>query len=185
MPELKLIGPFKQLIPMTGLPLKGALADEQLVVLQDAGIVIEGELIKEIGNYQELKVKFNAIQIHEIQGDHTCLPGFVDAHTHICFGGTRANDYAMRNSGNTYLEIAKAGGGIWDTVTQTRKATKTELVKGTIKRANRHLKNGVTTLEVKSGYGLSVAEELKMLYAVKEADEAIPADLITTCLAAH
>jgi imidazolonepropionase len=91
----------------------------------------------------------------------------------------------MRNSGNTYLEIAKAGGGIWDTVTQTRKATKTELVKGTIKRANRHLKNGVTTLEVKSGYGLSVAEELKMLYAVKEADEAIPADLITTCLAAH
>ncbi|WP_027078134.1 imidazolonepropionase [Maribacter antarcticus] len=185
MPELKLIGPFKQLIPMTGLPLKGALADEQLVVLQDAGIIIEGERLKEIGNFQELKAKFNAIQIHELQGDHTCLPGFVDAHTHICFGGTRANDYAMRNSGNTYLEIAKAGGGIWDTVTQTRKVTKTELVKGTIKRANRHLKNGVTTLEVKSGYGLSVAEELKMLYAIKEADEAIPADLITTCLAAH
>jgi imidazolonepropionase len=185
MPKLKLIGPFKQLIPMTGLPLKGALADKQLVVLQDAGIVIEGERLKEIGNFQKLKAKFNNIQIHELQGDHTCLPGFVDAHTHICFGGTRANDYAMRNSGNTYLEIAKAGGGIWDTVTQTRKATKTELVKGTIKRANRHLKNGVTTLEVKSGYGLSVAEELKMLYAIKEADEVIAADLIATCLAAH
>jgi imidazolonepropionase len=185
MPKLKLIGPFKQLIPMTGLPLKGALADKQLVVLQDAGIVIEGERLKEIGNFQKLKAKFNNIQIHELQGDHTCLPGFVDAHTHICFGGTRANDYAMRNSGNTYLEIAKAGGGIWDTVTQTRKATKSELVKGTIKRANRHLKNGVTTLEVKSGYGLSVAEELKMLYAIKEADEVIAADLIATCLAAH
>lgn len=185
MKNLKLIGPFKQLLPMTGLPLKGALSDEQLVVLEDAGIVIEGDLIKEIGDFQELKTKFSNVHIHELKGDHTCLPGFVDSHTHICFGGTRANDYAMRNAGKSYLEIAKAGGGIWDTVTQTRKASKAELVKGTIKRANRHLKNGITTLEVKSGYGLSVAEELKMLYAIEEANEVIAADLIATCLAAH
>jgi len=185
MKHLKLIGPFKQLLPMTGLPLKGALTDAQLAVIENAGILIEGERIKEIGNFQALKTKFVDIEIHELQGDHTCLPGFVDAHTHICFGGSRANDYAMRNAGKTYLEIAKAGGGIWDTVTQTRKATKAELVKNTVKLANRHLKNGVTTLEVKSGYGLSVAEELKMLYAIKEATTAIPADLIATCLAAH
>lgn len=185
MKNLKLIGPFKQLLPMTGLPLKGALSDEQLLVLEGVGIVIEGELIKEIGSFQKLKTKFNMVQIHELKGDHTCLPGFVDSHTHICFGGTRANDYAMRNAGKSYMEIAKAGGGIWDTVTQTRNASKPELVKGTIKRANRHLKNGVTTLEVKSGYGLSVAEELKMLYAIEEADEVIAADLIATCLAAH
>ncbi len=185
MKNLKLIGPFKQLLPMTGLPLKGALSDEQLLVLEGVGIVIEGELIKEIGSFQKLKTKFNNVQIHELKGDHTCLPGFVDSHTHICYGGTRANDYAMRNAGKSYLEIAKAGGGIWDTVTQTRKASKAELVKGTIKRANRHLKNGVTTLEVKSGYGLSVAEELKMLYAIEEADEVIATDLIATCLAAH
>lgn len=185
MKNLKLIGPFKQLLPMTGLPLKGALSDEQLLVLEGVGIVIEGELIKEIGSFQKLKTKFNKVQIHELKGDHTCLPGFVDSHTHICFGGTRANDYAMRNAGKSYMEIAKAGGGIWDTVTQTRNASKPELVKGTIKRANRHLKNGVTTLEVKSGYGLSVAEELKMLYAIEEADEVIAADLIATCLAAH
>lgn len=181
----KLIGPFKQLIPMTGLPLKGALIDAQLRILEDAGMIIEGEHIKEIGSFQELKLKFQSIEIQELQGDHTCLPGFVDAHTHICFGGSRANDYAMRNAGKTYLEIAKAGGGIWDTVTQTRKASKEELIKNTTKLANRHLKNGVTTLEVKSGYGLSVAEELKMLYAIKEADAASEADLIPTCLAAH
>lgn len=185
MKNLKLIGPFKQLIPMTGLPLKGALVDAQLRILEDAGMIIEGEHIKEIGDFQELKLKFQSIEIQELQGDHTCLPGFVDAHTHICFGGSRANDYAMRNAGKTYLEIAKAGGGIWDTVTQTRKASKAELIKGTLKRANRHLKNGVTTLEVKSGYGLSIAEELKMLYAIKEADAASAADLIPTCLAAH
>ncbi len=185
MNNLKLIGPFKQLIPMTGLPIKGALTDEQLVILEDTGIVIDGEHIKHIGKFHDLKQQFKDIQIQELQGDHTCLPGFVDAHTHICFGGTRANDYAMRNAGKSYLEIAKAGGGIWDTVVQTRKASKAELVKGTIKRANRHLKNGVTTLEVKSGYGLSVDEELKMLYAIKEADEAISSDLIPTCLAAH
>lgn len=181
----KLIGPFKQLIPMTGLPLKGALIDAQLRILEDAGMIIEGEHIKEIGSFQDLKSKFKNIEIHELKGDHTCLPGFVDAHTHICFGGSRANDYAMRNAGKTYLDIAKAGGGIWDTVTQTRKASKEELIKNTTKLANRHLKNGVTTLEVKSGYGLSVAEELKMLYAIKEADAASAADLIPTCLAAH
>jgi imidazolonepropionase len=185
MKNLKLIGPFKQLLPMTELPPKGALSDEQLLVLEDVGIVIDGEVIKEIGRFQKLKTKFSNVQIQELKGNHTCLPGFIDAHTHICFGGSRANDYAMRNAGKSYLEIAKAGGGIWDTVTQTRKASKAELVKGTIKRANRHLKNGVTTLEVKSGYGLSVAEELKMLYAIEEANELSAADLIATCLAAH
>jgi imidazolonepropionase len=91
----------------------------------------------------------------------------------------------MRNSGKTYLEIAKAGGGIWDTVTQTRKASKEELIKRTTKLANRHLKNGVTTIEVKSGYGLSVAEELKMLRAIKETNADVSTDLISTCLAAH
>lgn len=185
MDTLKLIGPFKQLVPMSGLPLKGALSDEQLIVLEDVGMLIDGEHIKQIGNFKELKSEFKHIEIHELQGDHTCIPGLIDAHTHICFAGTRANDYAMRNAGKTYLEIAKAGGGIWDTVTQTRKATQEVLVKNTKKIANRHLKNGATTIEVKSGYGLSVAEELKMLRAIQTANETIPADVIATCLAAH
>lgn len=184
---MKLIGPFKQIIPMTGLPPKGALADNQLVIVEDGGILIEGDLIKTVGSFDALTKAASPdnMEIIELHGDHTCLPGFVDAHTHICFAGSRANDYALRNSGKTYLEIAKAGGGIWDTVTQTRKASKESLIKGIVKRAKRHLTNGVTTIEVKSGYGLSVHEELKMLYAIKAADALLPVDLIATCLAAH
>jgi imidazolonepropionase len=185
MSNLKLIGPFKQLLPMTGLSIKGAISDDNLLVLEDAGILIDGDKIKSVGKFDELKSAFTTAEIHELKGDHTCLPGLIDAHTHICFGGSRANDYAMRNAGKTYLEIAKAGGGIWDTVTQTRKASQEELVKKTTKLANRHLKNGITTIEVKSGYGLSVDEELKMLRAIQKANSQTAADLISTCLAAH
>ncbi|MGI9552309.1 MAG: imidazolonepropionase [Aurantibacter sp.] len=180
-----LIGPFKQLVPMSGLSLKGAISDSELIVLEDAGILIEEEKIKSIGQFNELQVANSEVEVFRLEGNHVCLPGLIDSHTHICFGGSRANDYAMRNAGKTYLEIAKAGGGIWDTVTQTRKASKEDLVKKTAKIANRHLKNGVTTIEVKSGYGLSVEEELKMLRAIKEANASIPSDLIPTCLAAH
>jgi len=172
---------------MTGLPLKGAISDSELSVIEDAGILMEDNQIHTVGKFTDLlplAKELNADTV-SLEGKHVCLPGFVDSHTHICFGGSRANDYAMRNAGKTYLEIARTGGGIWDTVTQTRKATQKELVAGIIKRAKRHLKNGVTTLEVKSGYGLSVDEELKMLYAIKEADQQFSVDLIATCLAAH
>ncbi|SDE45785.1 imidazolonepropionase [Cellulophaga baltica] len=187
MKKLKLIGPFKQLITMTGLPLKGALSDAQLVIIDDAGMLIEDGKIKTIGLFKNMAVDADnaTTEITTLQGDHVCLPGFIDAHTHICFGGSRAKDYAMRNAGKTYLEIAKAGGGIWDTVTQTRKASTEELIKKTIKRSKQHLKNGVTTLEVKSGYGLSVSEELKMLRAIKTTNAQTPLDLVPTCLAAH
>ena len=172
---------------MTGLTVKGAIKDEELVIIENGGILIDGDRIHSIGKFSDLltKAKSSHAEIQELSGDHTCLPGFVDAHTHICFAGSRANDYALRNSGKTYLEISKAGGGIWDTVTQTRKAPKELLVKGVVKRAKRHLANGVTTIEVKSGYGLSIHEELKMLFAIKEADSILPIDLIPTCLAAH
>ena len=178
-----LIGPFTQLLPMTGLPLKGVLKDEQLTIIENGGILVsEGKILK-VGAFNELIS--DDVDIHHIEGNHVCLPGFVDSHTHICFGGTRARDYAYRNAGKTYLEIAKAGGGIWDTVTQTRKAPQEELVKGIIYRSKKHLKNGVTTIEVKSGYGLSVDEELKMLRAIKTANETSNATLVPTCLAAH
>lgn len=185
MNQLTLIGPFKQLLPMTGIPLKGAIYDDQLIILEDAGILVDNGRIVSIGNFGQLLKNNKNATLHELKGDHVCLPGFVDAHTHICFGGSRANDYAMRNAGKTYLEIAKAGGGIWDTVTQTRKASEAELIKKTTKLANRHLKTGVTTLEVKSGYGLSVDEELKMLRAIKKANVEVSSDLVSTCLAAH
>lgn len=172
---------------MTGLPVKGAISDAKLTVISEAGILVADDKIDSIGKFSDLLTDFDGTdaEIIRLEGDHVCLPGLVDAHTHICFGGSRSNDYALRNSGKTYMEIARAAGGIWDTVTQTRKAKKEKLSKHTVKLAKRHLKNGTTTLEVKSGYGLSVDEELKMLYAIKEANEILPIDLIPTCLAAH
>ena len=126
------------MLPMTGLPLKGVLKDEQLTIIENGGILVsEGKILK-VGAFNELIS--DDVDIHHIEGNHVCLPGFVDSHTHICFGGTRARDYAYRNAGKTYLEIAKAGGGIWDTVTQTRKAPQEELVKGIIYRSKKHLK---------------------------------------------
>ncbi|MEP3628304.1 MAG: imidazolonepropionase [Flavobacteriaceae bacterium] len=178
-----LIGPFTQLLPMSGLPLKGALKDEQLPLIKNGGILVSEENILNVGVFEEMKSK--EMDIHYIEGPHICLPGFVDAHTHICFGGSRARDYAMRNAGISYLEIARAGGGIWDTVTQTRKTSQEDLEAGIISRSKFHLQNGTTTIEVKSGYGLSVEEELKMLRAIKEANKNASADLVATCLAAH
>ncbi len=187
MEQLTLIGPLSQVIPMTGITLKGAVPDSQIRIVENAGILFVDGRIKTIDGYKKLvtEVKDLNVKLIRLEGNHICLPGFVDSHTHICFGGTRARDYAMRNAGKTYLEIAEEGGGIWDTVQQTRKASKEELIKGIIKRAKQHLKNGVTTIEVKSGYGLSVKEELKMLQSIKEADEQFPLDFVSTCLAAH
>jgi imidazolonepropionase len=188
MNQLKLIGPFKQLVTMAGLPLKGALKDEQLPVLEgDFGVLCEGEIIKEIGLFANLfnRNKSKNLEVIELEGDFVALPGFIDSHTHICFAGSRARDYAMRNAGKSYLEMAEQGGGIWYTVTQTRAASQSELEAGIKSRADRHLAEGVTTIEVKSGYGLSITEELKMLRAIKQSNIEHQADFIPTCLAAH
>ncbi|TMU54552.1 imidazolonepropionase [Flagellimonas algicola] len=178
-----LIGPFSQLLPMTNLPLKGSLKDVDLPIIENGGILVSEGKIKKIGVYEDLKSP--DVDVHHIEGQYVCLPGFVDSHTHICFGGSRARDYALRNAGASYLEIAKAGGGIWDTVTQTRKASQKQLEVGIMDRSMIHLQNGTTTIEVKSGYGLSVDEELKMLRAIKNANAKTSADLVATCLAAH
>ncbi|WP_339869937.1 imidazolonepropionase [uncultured Algoriphagus sp.] len=183
----KLLGPITQLLTLDNLPIKGALKDEQLMILENAGILIEDEKILEVGEYSHLldQAKTKNVELIELDGEFVALPGWIDCHTHICFGGTRARDFAMRNAGKSYLEIAEAGGGIWDTVSQTRNLNQKELAERTALNANRHLSEGVTTIEVKSGYGLNVAEELKMLRAIREANSETKADLISTCLAAH
>ncbi|MCR9013705.1 imidazolonepropionase [Aquiflexum gelatinilyticum] len=187
MPIYTLIGPIRQLLTMRGLEAKGPLQDSQLEIITEAGIFLKDEKIHEIGSYWDIYPEAQSIgaKMETLQGDFVALPGFVDCHTHICFAGSRAKDFAMRNTGKSYLEIANSGGGIWDTVTQTRKAALEQLVKLTVKRANRHLTDGVTTIEVKSGYGLSVPEEIKMLQAIKQANSETAADLVPTCLAAH
>lgn len=185
--KYQLIGPFSQFLDLADLPQRGALKDDNLNVLTQGAVLVKEGRVHEIGKFSTLyqKTKDLGVEIIEIEGEQTGLPGWVDMHTHICFAGSRANDYAMRNAGKSYLEIAKTGGGIWDTVTQTRKANQAELKQGILKRSRQLLQNGITTIEVKSGYGLSVEEELKMLRAIKEANEMTKADLVSTCLAAH
>ncbi|MCO5724951.1 imidazolonepropionase [Robiginitalea marina] len=182
-----LIGPFTQLLPMSGMPLKGPLPDSGLPVIEGAGLLLEGERIVKTGAFEALarEARAHGTAIVELPGPSIGLPGFVDSHTHSCFAGSRAKDYALRNSGRTYLEIAAAGGGIWDSVQQTRSASPETLEKLLLERAGRFLVSGVTTLEVKSGYGLSVSEELKMLRVVRAAHAKTAADLVATCLAAH
>lgn len=181
------IGPIRQVLTMANLPLKGALRDEDLEIIQEAGILLKNDKIHQIGSYWDIFPEAQSIgaEMVNLKTDFVAMPGMVDCHTHICFAGSRARDYAMRNAGKSYLEIAKSGGGIWDSVTQTRKASLEKLAQLTAQRANRHLKDGITTIEVKSGYGLSVEEELKMLRAIHLAGESTEADLISTCLAAH
>src|SRR5699024_9776880 len=157
-----IIGPFKQLLTMNKLPVKGALSDDELEIIAAGGILIEGEKIVEVGDFSSLKEKWSdAAEVITLTDDYIALPGYVDCHTHIGFGGDRANDCAMRNAGSSYLKIAEAGGGIWNTVRDTRGLSEEELAQVTSLRADELLKQGITTIEVKSGYGLSVDEELK------------------------
>lgn len=180
-----LIGPFSQILPMTGMSLKGTLQDEQLLVIEKGGIVVADGKIVAVAPYKELLQKYPDCEVAFIDKPMVLLPGFIDCHTHICYDGTRNRDYAMRIAGKSYLEIARAGGGIWDSVTKTRIADAVTLVENTVARANRHLREGVTTIEVKSGYGLDFESEVKMLRAIQQAGLHTAATLIPTCLAAH
>jgi imidazolonepropionase len=182
---MELIGPISQLLSLQDLALKGPINDSALHTISNAGIAIEDGTIKAVDTWDALLAAYPKAMITELKGAYVAVPGYVDCHTHICFGGNRARDFALRNAGVSYLEIAQSGGGIWDTVTQTRKCNEQELTQIVIKNANKHLQLGVTTIEVKSGYGLSVEEEIKMLRAINSANNKTAADLVATCLAAH
>src|SRR5690606_23484605 len=139
-----------------------------------------------VGPYATLQEKYSpTITFVEINKPAVCMPSYIDCHTHIAFGGNRAQDFALRNAGATYLEIAEAGGGIWSTVQHTREASTEELAAYVMERVNALIKQGITTIEVKSGYGLSVDQEVKTLRAIQQAQKQVPVDLVPTCLAAH
>ncbi|MBW3523007.1 imidazolonepropionase [Chryseobacterium sp. NKUCC03_KSP] len=182
---MKLIGPFKQVVTLANLPLRGKLSDEQIEIIVDGGILVNENKIHSIGNFETLRSENQNIEIETIEGEQIVLPAFVDSHTHICFGGNRANDFAMRNAGKTYLEIAESGGGIWSSVQHTRNASEEELLITLLERINFLISLGITTIEVKSGYGLDVENELKMLRIIKKAQKKTQATLVPTCLSAH
>lgn len=179
----KLIGPFKEAITLKSTPEKGALSDSKLDILENVGVLVNEEKILKVGKFGDLKA--DATRIEEISNDQVLLPGLIDCHTHLVWGGTRARDYTLRMSGESYEKILEQGGGIFDSVEKTRAASAEVLKQGLIRRAHRHLMDGVTTIEVKSGYGLDVENELKILEVVKQAKADITADLVPTCLAAH
>ncbi len=182
---MKLIGPFKQIVTLCNLPLRGKLSDEQLEIIENGGILIKDEKIEEIGDFEQLKTDFATAELETLNSELVALPAFTDSHTHICFGGNRANDFAMRNAGKTYLEIAENGGGIWSSVQHTRKASEEELLKTILERINSLISQGITTIEIKSGYGLDVENELKMLRVIQKAQTFTKATLVPTCLSAH
>lgn len=186
---MKIIGPFAEILTLEDLALRGALPDELLNIKKQACVLVDKGKIVAVEQLEILLAQYPDVPHEKIEEPLVLIPGFVDCHTHITFGGSRAQDYAMRVAGKTYLEIASKGGGIWDTVRHTR-ALSLEACKAiTLERAHRLLLQGCTTIEIKSGYGLSIAEEAKLLQAMheasQEASQEAQANLICTCLAAH
>jgi len=187
MPDTIAIGPFSQIVTMHDLPLKGALPDEQLEVIENGALLIQNGRIRAVADWETIRQRAKSEEIpwYQLEKPLIAIPGLVDAHTHICYAGSRAKDYAARSAGKTYLEIAQAGGGIWDTVLKTRSASREVLTESVLGRTARLLRSGVTTVEVKSGYALTVEGELKMLRAIEDANRNSHIDIVSTCLPAH
>ncbi|GAB5410312.1 MAG: imidazolonepropionase [Balneolaceae bacterium] len=180
-----LYGPFTQLLTMTELPFHGPIKDEQIPIINQAGVVVENGIILDIGNYYLLSGRYEFSERVFNKSQQIAAPSFIDSHTHICWAGTRMKDYALRVAGKSYLEVAALGGGIMSTVKETREATEQELVKSILVHAKELLNQGIGVVEVKSGYGLNHLDELKMLRAIKVANSQTPVELIPTFLGAH
>ena len=178
-----LIGPFSQIISLDTLSLKGPLNNDQLIIIENGAVVIDHGKIVELGHFKDYDPK--NFQHHKIDQEMVLLPGLIDCHTHMIYGGSRAQDYTMRMEGRTYQEILAQGGGIFDSVAKTQNASDQILLEGLLRRAERHVQDGVTTIEVKTGYGLLAEQELRLLGVIKQARSQILPDLVATCLAAH
>ncbi|MGM0587450.1 MAG: imidazolonepropionase [Bacteroidota bacterium] len=152
--------------------------------LTDAAIAWENEKISWIGKDADLPEAYHREPVYDAR-QQMVIPGLVDCHTHLAFGGWRPDEFAMRVQGKSYLEIAKAGGGIRSTVKHTRAASEQELFDKAQSLAHEMIKLGVTTIECKSGYGLSVEDELKTLGVYRRLNEALPITIVPTFLGAH
>jgi len=156
-----------------------------LEIRPNAVVRCEEGVIVFVGNEAEHRQRFGDAD-ETLEADGGCvLPGFVDPHTHPVWAGSREDEFDRRLRGETYMDIARAGGGINATVRATRSASSEELLAGTLTRLDSFLVHGTTTIEAKSGYGLDLETEVRMLEVIHRADEAHPVDLHPTCLAAH
>lgn len=152
-------------------------------LIDDGALLVEGDTLRWVGSTAELPPEAADAEVIELEGA-LVTPGLVDCHTHLVYGGNRANEFEQRLHGVSYADIAKAGGGIRSTVAATRAASEAELLATATKRAKALAREGVTTLEVKSGYGLDAATEARMLRVARQL-AGLGLDVRTTYLAAH
>jgi len=155
-----------------------------LAIIHDGGMLITDGKIDIVGSSDRIEKNASSAEIIDA-GGRVVLPGFVDAHTHLVFAGNRLDDFERRARGETYEQIAKAGGGIWSTVEKTRAASGDELFAQAQKRTEWFLRCGTTTVEAKSGYGLTVEDELKILRVMSRLNEETPLEIVPTFLGAH
>lgn len=159
------------------------MTDEGCGIVEDGIIAVADGLIRYAGP-QSAAPLCDAVE--EIDCDERWItPGLIDCHTHLVYGGNRAREFEQRLNGATYEDIARAGGGILSTMRATRDASEGELTEAALSRLDRLISEGVTTVEIKSGYGLNYANEAKMLRVARRLGEVRPVTVSTTCLAAH
>jgi len=165
----------------------GALAGaglDRLSVVAGGALAVHGERILAVGPEAELRARYAPQRTLDARGG-TLVPGFVDAHTHPVFAGTREREFELRTRGASYLEISEAGGGILSSVRSLREASRERLGELLRVRLARFLELGTTTIEAKSGYGLSLEDELKSLEVLAQAAAAQPVECVATFLGAH
>ena len=153
-------------------------------VIEDGAIVLEGARIAWVGKASGIPPE-HARQVETDLGGRLVTPGLIDCHTHVVFGGNRAAEFELRLNGASYEEVAKAGGGIVSTVKATRAASEEALLADALRRVDTLIGEGVTLIEVKSGYGLDIETELKMLRVARAIGDARPIEVRTSFLGAH
>jgi len=174
-----------QLVTLTG-PKRPRAGRElsELVIIPEGGMLIRNGRIDVVAPSNEIEKKAGDAEVIDARGK-IVLPGFVDAHTHLVFAGNRLDEFERRARGDTYEQIARAGGGIWSTVEKTRAASEDDLLMQARKHADWFLRCGTTTLESKSGYGLTLEDELKILRVMKRLNQETLLEIVPTFLGAH
>jgi len=183
--ELLITG-ASQLVTLAG-PLRPRVGAEmrELAIIEDGALLVRDGKLAEVGPSLEIESQASVDAERLDAAGRVVMPGFVDAHTHPVFAGSREDEYEMRTEGRSYQEIAALGGGILSTVRKTRAASEQDLFEMALPRVRCILEHGTTTIEAKSGYGLTVEDELKILRVIRRLDAETPLQLVPTFLGAH